>query len=152
MYTTEDEMAGGQHWLDGRESQWTPGVGDGQGGLACCNSWGSKESDTTERLIWSDLIILTPFWPPAVYSPYFSMSDLLRMWILCLKHFNGIPLCLGQTKMNLADGSCVDWLCLTFPALATLAFFLFFLPCFPCFHEVQPLCFPTHYLLSLPIF
>ena len=53
---TEDEMAGWHHWLDGRESEWTPGVGDGQGGLACCNSWGHKESDTTEHLIWSDLI------------------------------------------------------------------------------------------------
>ena len=53
---TEGEMAGWHHWLDGRESQWTPGVGDGQGGLACCDSWGCKESDTTERLIWSDLI------------------------------------------------------------------------------------------------
>ena len=50
-----DEMAGWHHWLDGCESEWTPGVGDGQGGLACCNSWGRKESDTTERLIWSDL-------------------------------------------------------------------------------------------------
>ena len=38
------------HWLDGRESEWTPGVGDRQGGLACCNSWGHKESDRTERL------------------------------------------------------------------------------------------------------
>ena len=37
--------------LDGRESEWTPGDGDGQGGLACCDSWGCKESDTTERLI-----------------------------------------------------------------------------------------------------
>ena len=54
--TTEDEMAGWHHWLDGHESQWTPGVGDGQGGLACCNSWDRKELDTTERLIWSDLI------------------------------------------------------------------------------------------------
>ena len=53
--TTEDEMAGWHHWLDGRGSQWTPGVGDGQGGLACCSSWGCKESDTTEWLIWSDL-------------------------------------------------------------------------------------------------
>ena len=49
-------MAGWHHWLDGHESEWTPGVGDGQGGLACCDSWGHKESDTTERLIWSDLI------------------------------------------------------------------------------------------------
>ena len=52
--TTKDEMGGWHHWLDGRESEWTPGVGDGQGGLACCDSWGHKESDTTERLIWSD--------------------------------------------------------------------------------------------------
>ena len=54
--TTEDEMAGWHHWLYGHESQWTPGVCDGQGGLVCCNSWGHKESDMTERLIWSDLI------------------------------------------------------------------------------------------------
>ena len=52
--TTEDEMAGWHHCLDGHESQWTPGVGDGQGGLACCDSLGRKESDRTERLIWSD--------------------------------------------------------------------------------------------------
>ena len=56
--TTEDEMAGWHHWLSGRESEWTLGVGDGQGGLACCNSWGCKELDTTERLNWTDLIQL----------------------------------------------------------------------------------------------
>ena len=50
--TTEDEMAGWHHWLDGREFGWTPRVGDRQGGLACCDSWGHKESDTTERLNW----------------------------------------------------------------------------------------------------
>jgi len=43
-------MAGWHHWLDGRESEWTPGVGDGQGGLACCDSWGRKELDTPKRL------------------------------------------------------------------------------------------------------
>ena len=52
---TEDEMAGWYHGLDGRESEWTPGVGDGQGGLACCGSWGHKESDITERLNWTEL-------------------------------------------------------------------------------------------------
>ena len=51
---TEDEMAGWHHWLNGRESGWTPGVGDGQGGLACCDSWGCKESDMTERLNWTE--------------------------------------------------------------------------------------------------
>ena len=55
--TTEDEMAGWHHWVDGRESEWSPGVGDGQGGLACCNSWAHKELDTTEWLICSDLIV-----------------------------------------------------------------------------------------------
>ena len=54
--TTEDEMAGWHHWLDGRESEWTPGVGDGQGGLVCCDSWGPKELDTTDRLNWTELI------------------------------------------------------------------------------------------------
>ena len=53
--TTEDEMAGWHHWLYGRESQWTLGVGDRQGGLVCCNWWGRKESDMTEWLIWSHL-------------------------------------------------------------------------------------------------
>ena len=52
---TEDEMAGWHHGLDGCESEWTPGVGDGQGGLACCNSWGHKEPDTTEQLNWTEL-------------------------------------------------------------------------------------------------
>ena len=47
---TEDEMAGWHHRLNGHESEETAGVGDGQGGLACCDSWGRKESDTTERL------------------------------------------------------------------------------------------------------
>ena len=56
--TTEDEMAGWHHGLDGRESEWTAGVGDGQGGLACCNSWDHKESDTTEWLNWTILIQL----------------------------------------------------------------------------------------------
>ena len=55
---TEDEMAGWHHWLNGCGSEWTPRVGDGQGGLACWDSWGRKESDTTEPLIWSDLIVI----------------------------------------------------------------------------------------------
>ena len=49
--TTEDEMAGWHHRLDGRESEWI------QGGMACCNSWGRKESDTTKRLNWTELIL-----------------------------------------------------------------------------------------------
>ena len=54
---TEDEIAEWHHQLDECEFEWTPGVGDGQGGLACCNSRGRKESDTTEQLNWTELII-----------------------------------------------------------------------------------------------
>ena len=50
-----DETAGWHHGLDGGESEWTPGVGDGQGGLACCDSRDRKELDTTERLNWTEL-------------------------------------------------------------------------------------------------
>ena len=46
--TTEDEMVGSHHRLNGHGFGWTPGVGDGQGGLVCCSPWGHKESDTTE--------------------------------------------------------------------------------------------------------
>ena len=52
--TTEDEMVGWHYRLDGYEFEQTPGVGDGQGGLACCRPWGCKESDTTERLSWTE--------------------------------------------------------------------------------------------------
>ena len=52
---TEDEMIGWHHWLDGHEFEWTPGVGDIQGGLKCCNSWGHKELDATKRLNWTEL-------------------------------------------------------------------------------------------------
>ena len=50
--TTEDEMAWWHHRLYGHGFEWTPGVGDGQGGLACFDSWGCKELDMTERLNW----------------------------------------------------------------------------------------------------
>ena len=51
---TEDEMAGYHHRLDGCGFGGTLGVGDRQGGLVCCDSWGRKESDTTERLNWTE--------------------------------------------------------------------------------------------------
>ena len=54
--TTEDELAGWHHQVDGHEFGWNPGVGDEQGGLACCSSWGCKELDTTEWLNWTKLL------------------------------------------------------------------------------------------------
>ena len=66
--TTEDEMAGWHHQLSECEFEWTPGGGNGQGGLACCDSWGRKESDTTERLNWTELK-----WTTALYKAACAM-------------------------------------------------------------------------------
>ena len=54
--TTEDEMVGWHHQLNGHGFGWTLGVGDGQGGLVCYGSWGCKESDRTEQLNWTECI------------------------------------------------------------------------------------------------
>ena len=58
--TTEDERVGWHHWLYGHEFVQAPGVGDGQGSLACCSPWGPKESDRTEQLNWLTLIFPKP--------------------------------------------------------------------------------------------
>ena len=87
--TIEDEMAGWHHRLNGHESEWTPGVGDGQGGLACCDSWGRKESDTTEWLNWTELNLDWPLSPlplPVVLNPCPFMS--LFYLLDCLLDFS----------------------------------------------------------------
>ena len=58
--TTEDEMVEWHHRLDGHEFEQAAGVENGQGGLACCSPWGRKESDTTEGLNWTELILELP--------------------------------------------------------------------------------------------
>ena len=68
-------MGGWHQWLDGGESEWTPGVGDGQGGLVCCDSWGRKESDTTEWLNWTELNWTD--WYGA------SVPEEILMWTMC---------------------------------------------------------------------
>ena len=74
---TEDEMAGWHHSLHGCEFEWTLGAGDGQGGLACCDSWGCKESDTTERLNWTELN-----WIVLVDLFYEELIGIISKWIL----------------------------------------------------------------------
>ena len=70
-------MAGWHHWLNGRESEWTPGVGDGQGGLACCDSWGCKESDkTVTDVIWSDIVGSFSY----IFSPV-QFSSISHVWL-----------------------------------------------------------------------
>ena len=72
--TTEDEMVGWHHRLDGHGSGWTPGVGDGQGGLACWGSWGRKELDTTEQLNWTESIKIVSPDTNTVNQLYFNLE------------------------------------------------------------------------------
>ena len=101
--TTEDEMVGWHHWLNARESEWTLGVGVGQGGLVCCNSWGRKVSDTTERLKWTEMILNTRLVLRGLYTlgktkcrgkilynliltPYlYYHGDAWKQWVICMK-------------------------------------------------------------------
>ena len=76
---TEDEMARWHHWLDGREFEWTPEDGDGQGGLVCCDSWSCKESDTTERLNWTELNPMLDIW---LKTPRLSWGQHLLLGLL----------------------------------------------------------------------
>ena len=78
--TTEDEMAGWHHWLDGREFEWTLGVGDGQGGLAFCNSWSCKELDMIEWLNWTEYSFLAFFIFYQTFYGLIALSQVLN-WI-----------------------------------------------------------------------
>ena len=90
---TEDEMAGLHHRLNGHEFEWTPWVGDGQVGLACCNSCDRKELDMTEQLNWTELnensldIYFQVIWlTEATY-----MLAGLSLWFLSLSVFTHVP-------------------------------------------------------------
>ena len=76
---TENEMTGWHHRLDGREFEWTLGVGDGQGGLVRCDSWGHKELDTTERLNWTEVFFFIH-----LSKNIFVASTFWQLWIRLL--------------------------------------------------------------------
>ena len=101
---TEDEMVGWHHRLCGHEFEWTPGVGDGQGGLACFSAWGCKELDTTERLNWGSQLFLWELWAgltnslnPRLLAPPSSQSVKSRwqpgleisVWSVCVCRLRG---------------------------------------------------------------
>ena len=106
MHTT-DEMAGWHHRLDGHGFRWAPGVGDGQGSLACCYSWGPKELNTTERLNWTELIpqknwkqglrsICIPVFTTAVSTTAERHSNTSTHWQTVDK-WNVVHLCSGAS-------------------------------------------------------
>ena len=77
--TTEDEMVGWHHRLNGCEFESTPVVGDGQGGLTCCNPWGCKESDTTEWLNWTEPSTITLDFGGTVMNRKDEVSDFMTL-------------------------------------------------------------------------
>ena len=79
--TTEDEMVGWHHWLNGHEFEKALGVGDGQGSLACCSPSGSKESDMTEQLNWTELNQKEP-WKKAIMKNPTMVREKLKNWPL----------------------------------------------------------------------
>ena len=96
--TTEDEKAGWHHWLDGSEFEWTPGDGNVQGRLVCCDSWGCKESDMTEWLNWTELnqlvnnqSMLTVQWF-YIYIFFFSMTLSSQYYPMKVLYFLGYTL------------------------------------------------------------
>ena len=116
MGMTKDEMAGWHHGLNRRESEWTLGDGDGQGGLACCDSWGRKEWDTTEGLHWTELIGLKN--PGTKYSAATTVEK-SRSSKLCINFAQTWPtleLCTAQSPSILRlkeldwDFKIWDWL------------------------------------------
>ena len=105
--TTEDEMAGWHHRLNGHGFEWALGVGDGQGGLACCGSWGRKKSDATERLNWTECYNAQALGfllrhPELMTGAFFP-------WSLCCET-NG-----PQPSASFAEGSGLSCLCSAWP-------------------------------------
>ena len=77
--TTEDEMVGWHHWLDGHEFEQTPGVGEGQGSLACCSPRGHKEFDMTEWLNWTESSSQLRLWDSILFSRVYYILEYSRI-------------------------------------------------------------------------
>ena len=88
--TTKDKMVGWHHRLNGHDFEKTLGVGDGQGGLACCSPWGHKETDTTEQLNWTELNYLPSYIFMPIINILFSTSFLINFsyWSIVDHYFS----------------------------------------------------------------
>ena len=102
--STEDEMVGWHHWLDGHEFEQGPGVGDGQGSLACCSPWGHKESDTTKQLNWITCKFL--FFVAVVGEKYKRLHLILKVFYLFFILVTGNRGWFLRTRSN-SEGTCM---------------------------------------------
>ena len=105
--TAEDEMAGWHHRLHAHEFEWTPGVGDGQGGLACCDSWCCKESDATEQLDWTELrhSMVTVHGMVTSRTQVLSYSRIDNRWIMD-SYVVWVPVCVRAQLLQLHQTLC----------------------------------------------
>ena len=95
----QDEMVGWHHWLNGRKFKQTLGVGYGQGSLACCSPWGCKDSDTTERMNWTEhLILLLCFYGSGLVGK--SCPTLATPWTVACQ----APLSMGFSRQEYWSG------------------------------------------------
>ena len=95
---TEDEMVGWHHRLNGHGFGWILGVGDGQGGLACCGSWDCKELDTTEQLNWTEYVSF-------VLSRFVCIKLFATLWTLA----HQAPLSMGILQVRI-----LEWVAISF--------------------------------------
>ena len=108
---TEDKMVGWHHRLDGHGFEWTLGVSEGQEGLACYGSWGCKESDTTERLNWTEFTLGIHVSLLSIYSLFFRINFRARLpsWQIFLHRLDtNLPLFIKAyeiifSPMNMMD-------------------------------------------------
>ena len=116
--TTDDEMVGWHHQHNGHGFGWILGVGDEQGGLACCGSWGHKELDTTEQLKWTkrkntmhiNTFILTSFMT-LMHWRYFFPNGKSPPWPACCPWSQRCAYCSGLSRDLAFSLSLEDWMC-----------------------------------------
>ena len=120
--TTENEMAGWHHWLDGRESEWTLGVGDGQGSLGCCASWARRVGhDWAPELNWMNVSMLLSPYLPAFPSPFKCLLKKFlphcMAWGVPVPWLGIEPVSPALESQNLVRQVYAPWFCLVTPKI-----------------------------------
>ena len=119
--TTEDEIVGWHHWLNGCEFEQVLGIGDGQGSLACCSPWGGKESNMTEQLNWTIKIL---FLLSSLFCIFTNAGlNIIYFWLLFLG-FSGPLISKKCVSHNFSHQFFMYWVMHTFSLFSFLKLYL----------------------------